>query len=100
MSLRDDAIVIGVVGVAVVVGLWFAKNAIAKVIPQSVKDGAEAAAVLTWEGIKGITHPLDALGVSSPVGDDGVPGWQPTAPWQNPDDQVSNSDSGINWNYL
>ncbi|MES2027352.1 MAG: hypothetical protein V4448_17535 [Pseudomonadota bacterium] len=84
----------GAVLAAVVYAYWKTS------LPGVVKEGWEAAGILGGLGLDMITEPLDTFGISPGNNVYGVPKWQPTAPWWNPADVVSNNDSGINFNYF
>lgn len=51
-----------------------------------------------------VTHPVevagDIFGIMPRVDQYGRTKWSPTTPWQNPDDVVSNSPTGMNFNYF
>lgn len=69
MSLSDDLkfkIGATVAGALVVFfGLSYLKRKLEENIPQVVKDGAEAAAMLASIGVHAVTNPLDSFGIVS-----------------------------------
>lgn len=69
-------------------------------IPPVIKEGFEAAGILGGLAFNAVTEPLDTFGIRPANNAYGIPKWQPTAPWLNEADVVSNNESGINWNYF
>lgn len=84
----------GVVVAAVAYAYWKTS------IPGVVKEGFEAAGILGGLAIDMVTDPLDTFGISPGLNVYGVRKWEPTAPWWNAADVVSNNDTGINFNYF
>lgn len=98
--IKEDAVILLVAGVGIVGAAWYIKNKLSAAVPQVVKDGAEAAGVLFWEGSKIAADPLDGFGIRPGTLPNGQKKWQPTVPWENRDAPVSNNDAGINFNYF
>ncbi|WP_151446735.1 hypothetical protein [Lacisediminimonas profundi] len=84
-------------------------------VPEVVKDGAQAMGQLGKLGAAIVTDPLDAFGIRPATTTSGAPAWEPTVPWANQvpsgyhdpvydypilssEDPVSNNSSGINFN--
>jgi hypothetical protein len=98
MSIKGDIIAVGVAAAVVFVAAWVIKNKLAGMVPDVVKEGAEAAAQLGGLAWHAVSSPLDAFGVRPGADAYGSANWTPTVPWENPDDVVSNGAGGINWN--
>jgi hypothetical protein len=99
MSIQGKAIG-GVLMIAAVIGAaWYLKGLLSGLIPGVVKEGAEAAAVLAWEGAQIVAHPLDGFGIAPGTWADGTPKWEKSVPW-NAQDATNNNDAGINFNYF
>ena len=99
MSTKSNLIVFGVAALAIVGVTYYAKNKVAGFIPGVVKEGIGAGMLLTGEAFHMLTNPLDAFGIV-PQQTGGKAYWTKTTPWENPNDPVSNNDSGINFNYF
>ena len=98
MSLKEDAVVLGIGAVVVVGLLWYAKNKVGAFIPSAVKEGAEAFGVLTYNLADTVLHPLNGFGIEAGTFKDGTPKFETTAPWDNANDVVSNGAGGMNFN--
>lgn len=89
---------------------WFAGGAVVAVgvylyvktsVPAVIKDGIEAAGILGTLAVDMVTDPMDTFGISPGKDKYGVAKWEPTAPWFNVEnDPVSNSPTGMNFNYF
>lgn len=67
-------------------------------IPGVVKEGFEAAGILGGLAYDMATDPLDTFGIVPGKNVYGVTKWEPTAPWWNAADVVSNNSTGMNFN--
>lgn len=91
-----------------------AASGLGDVVPQVVKDGAQATGLIAQLGVNAVIHPLDTFGIAPNLYPDGTPIWTQTTPWENPvytptppfnpdlssADPVSNNNQGINFNYF
>ena len=107
MSIKGDVLLIAVLGIAVVAAAYYAKKKIGAgiasltdLVPEVVQEGFGAASVLAWSAADVITDPLDGFGIRPGVNLYGDKKWRPIVPWENPDDVVSNNDTGMNFNYF
>jgi len=100
MNTKSELIVFGVAALALVGAAYYAKQKVAGFIPPVVREGFEAAGLLTGEAFHMLTNPLDAFGIVPQQGAGGKAYWTKTTPWENPNDPVSNNDSGMNFNYF
>jgi hypothetical protein len=83
------------IGLVLVAGVavWWAYRKFIDVLPQTVKDGAEAVGVLGGLGVDMVTSPLETFGVK-PNEKKGV---EKSLPWET-GSPTSNNDQGIDWN--
>lgn len=99
MTLKENAIVLGLLIAAAAGAAWYLKGQVAGFVPDVVADGFEASSVLGYEAVDAILHPLNAFGIAPGNFPDGKPKYAITLPWLS-DDPVSNNDSGMNFNYF
>lgn len=102
MSLSGDfkfklIVLTAVVGAAAYIA-YRAYKKIDATIPQVVKDGLEATYILAREAANIVSDPLDGFGIVPADEGTGKQKWVKTTPFDNPNDPVSNNDSGINYN--
>lgn len=98
MSLESDSVELLLIVGAVAGAIYYAKKKAGSLIPQKVKDGADAAWQLAGLGKDMVLDPINIWGVAPGTFSDGTPKWTPTAPQNNPDDAVSNGAGGMNFN--
>lgn len=99
MTLKENAIVLAGLVVAVAGLVLYGKGRLADLLPAAVADGFEASTVLGAEFVDGILHPLNAFGIAPGTFPDKTKKYELTVPWLS-NDSVSNNDSGINFNYF
>ncbi len=99
MTLKENAIVLGLLIVAGAGAAWYLKRQVSGYVPAVVYDGFEASYVLGNQLVDTVLHPLDAFGIEPGVFVDGTAKYTKTVPWLS-DDPVSNNDSGMNFNYF
>ncbi len=101
MTLKENAIVLGLLVAAAVGGAWYLRRQaggfVDAVVPQVVQEGFGATYYLGTQAVDTILHPLNAFGISPGKFPDGTPKYKITVPWES-NDPVSNSDTGMNFN--